>query len=317
MPQLERDEALEKRLLAAVIQEERERPRSQQRTVGPSEIGGCRRLLQAKIFEDGSDWAQETEWPTAAHVGTVMGESLEAIFSKRLGALTQKRITTMLPDLELVIAGSSDVILVDDNVIVDLKSIETIAKLHSDGPKLSHLIQVSIYTLGAVQMGLLEEGATAVLAYYDRSGATQEFVCVTIDADAIARFIELAQERLRDVLAAQEALEAGDPTPTHELRDQAPSFCFSKKVQCPLRFKCWGGSSWDPSQNIFDEAVYEIAKRYITGRDMEQAGKALKTSAKTELEGIEGHVFGSGGEIIVGKDGRGYISVVAATDKGK
>lgn len=302
-----RDEALEQLLLSAVIAEERERPRTQQRQIGPSELGGCRELIRAKVFEDESEDAPEEHWPVAAHVGTVMGEELERIFGKRLNAETQRRITTHLESVGIYVSGSSDVLFAADGILVDLKSAGDIGSILYEGPKLSYWIQVAVYTWGAVQEGLLPEGAEARIVYYDRSGQYQGFVAFVVDWEQIQNYVEIAQTRLREVLAAQEALEAGDPTLAHELRDYAPSYCFSTKVECPRRFACWGGSDWAPLELLTDEATLASARRYVAGRDMERDGKAMRLNAREELKDVNG--THSGGYII-GWSEKGVISVV-------
>jgi hypothetical protein len=308
MVELIRDEALEAKLLEAVIAEERERPRTLQREVGPSEIGGCLELLRSKIFEPPEDDAPEEHWPVAAHIGTVMGEELERIFGKRLEAVTQQRITAYLAELGFSITGSSDVIFVEDNQIVDLKSTAAMGSVFYEGPKMSYYIQIALYVWGAVQLGILNEGAEGRIVYYDRTGNYQGFVAVVVDWEAICNFIGLAQQRLTQVIHAQEVYEdTGDMHLIHDLREYTPSFCFSAKVECPRRFKCWGGSDWAPVEILTDPNHLSAARRYIEGRRLEQMGKAMKDESKAELDNVNG-TFPEG--IMIGRDKRGYISVV-------
>jgi hypothetical protein len=288
MPTLERDEILEQVLLEAVIQEERERPRSAQRTVGPSEVGGCRELLRSKIYESGEDDAPEEHWSLAAHIGTVMGDELERIFGKRLDAVTQQRITTVLEELGVSVTGSSDVIFERDNLLIDLKSTATMASIMWEGPKLGYYIQIALYVWGAVQAGILQAGAEGRIVYYERSGNYQGFVAVVVSWEAICNFVEIAQQRLTDVVEAQDALEAGDPTLKHELRDYSPSYCFSTKVECPRRYACWGGSEWAPVEIITDPNHLSAARRYVEGRTSKQSGEAMMAEARSELVGVEG-----------------------------
>jgi len=310
---LVRDEALEQKLLEAVIAEERDRPRTQQRQVGPSEIGGCLELVRAKIFEPPEEDAPEEHWPIAANIGTVMGEFLEGVFGRRLGAKTQLKIQTKLEELGLSVAGSADVIFIDDNTIIDLKSTASIGSVNYEGPKLSYYIQIALYVFGAVQAGILKEGAEGRIVYYDRTGEFQEFFAVVVSWEAILNFVDLAQQRLRTVMVAQERYENdGDTTLVHELREYSPSFCFSAKVECPRRFKCWGGTDWAPVTELTDPNHHSAAKRYIEGRRLAQIGEAMKKESKSELTDVEG-VFPDG--VMVGRDSRGYLSVVETKGK--
>jgi hypothetical protein len=306
--ELVRDEELEAKLLGAVIAEERARPRSLQREVGPSEIGGCLELMRSKVFEPAEDDAPEEHWHVAAQIGTVMGDALEDIFGRRLDALTQQRITASLEELGISISGSADVIFIDDNTIIDLKSTAAMGSVFYEGPKLSYYIQIAIYVMGAVQAGILEPGAEGRIVYYDRTGQQQSFVAVVVSWEAIQNFFDLAQQRIRTVMHAQEVWEdTGDTHLIHDLREYTPSYCFSAKVECPRRFKCWGGTDWAPVEILTDPNHLSAARRYIEGRRLAQIGAAMKDEAKGELEGING-TFEEG--IMIGRDKRGYISVV-------
>ena len=289
MAQFERDVELEARLLDVVIAEERERPRSVQRLVGPSQLGGCRELLRSIWFEPAEDDAPEDHWPLAAHIGTVMGEELERIFGKRMDALTQQRVTTHLKDLGMEVSGASDVIFLQEQILVDLKSTAAMGDVLYQGPKLGYLIQVSVYTIGLVQAGIFEPGATARIVYYDRTGNHQGFVAIMVTWEMILNFYALAQQRVKEVVEAQKLFEqTGDPAAIHSLRDYTPSFCFSAKVECPRRFQCWGGSKWAPVEILTDVELLRAAKSYIEGRNLENMGKAMKAQARGELEGVEG-----------------------------
>lgn len=289
----ERDAKLEQLMLDAVIAEQNERPRTKQRLVGPSEVGGCRELLRSKFFEPAEDDAPEEHWSLAAHIGTVMGDELERIFGKRLDAMTQRRVTVQLRDLGVEVSGALDLVWLADGVVVnlvgDLKSTAAMGSVLYEGPKLAYLIQISLYVMGLVQQGILPAGSEGRIIYYDRTGDVQEFVAIRVPWDAIENFYRLAQQRLREVVDAQRTFEkTGDMSVLHSLRDFTPSFCFSAKVECPRRFACWGGSSWAPEELLRDPNHLSAAKRYIEGRKLETMGKNMKAEARTELVGIEG-----------------------------
>lgn len=284
-----RDRQLEEVLLAAVIQEERERPRTASRLVGPSEVGGCRELLRARWFEPPETDAPEEHWPLAAHIGTVMGEELERIFGKRLDALTQQRVTTYLESLGLQVSGASDAIFLQWNLLTDLKSTAAMGSVLYEGPKLGYWIQVSLYVMGLVQAKVLPVGSEARIVYYDRTGDYQGFVAFIVTWDQIVGYVKLAEERIKQVVDAQRAYEeTGDVRYVAELRDYTPSFCFSAKVECPRRFACWGGSDWAPVEILTDPNHLSAARRYIEGREMEAMGKRMKSEARGELENVSG-----------------------------
>lgn len=295
MPQWERDADLEATLLKAVIAHQNDRPRTKQRLVGPSEVGGCRELLRSKFFEPAEDDAPEEHWSLAAHIGTVMGDELERIFGERLDALTQQRVTVTLEQLGVQVSGATDLIWLDSqtnvvsNLVGDLKSTAAMGSVLYEGPKLGYLIQIALYVMGLVQTGVLPPGAEGRIIYYDRTGDVQEFVAIKVPWVAIENFYQLAQQRLREVVQAQRAFEeTGNTELIHALRDYTPSFCFSAKVECPRRFKCWGGSAWAPEELLRDPNHLSAAKRYIEGRKLETMGKNMKAEARGELVGVEG-----------------------------
>lgn len=352
---LKRDTALEQRMLDALLQEQKEHPRSQQKLAGPSQLGGCRELLRTTLFEPDFVGVPETEWATAAWMGTVAGAALEDVFGRRLSALEQQRITTHLDRLGVDISGAIDLLFLDDNgQVTDLKStdsiggvlydfgknaelIESLVAIHQDGSlyqrhietpdggyeltkvliekisKLHYYCQIATYVVGAIQAGILPAGAEGRIVFYDRSGASQEFVAVIVSEPEIALFYEIAQHRLEQVMVAQELLErTGNPALIHDLRDMRPSYCFSKKVQCPVRERCWGGSTWMPDEIVTDADKVAAAERYDEGRRLEALGKGMKASAREELVDVAGKMPNG---MVVGWSGNGRtISVVRSSE---
>lgn len=282
---LEEDKEFAAEVLSWVIEDQNNKPRSLQRGIGPSELGGCRERLRATWQGDPEE--PDPNWHVAAHVGTVMGDDLERIF-KAKGALTQVSVTTVLPETGLEVSGHADVVWPDLNRLGDLKSKDGLAGVRYEGVSLEYGIQLGVYALGLVQQGVLKEGADAVLLYYDRAGNDLEFAAAVISWEALMRFVAIAEMRLQQVVEAQSALDLGDLAPLHDLRDKPPSFCFSPKVMCPFRTACWSGSEYDPSTVIDDEEIMASAARYKAGRDMEKQGATMKREARGELSGITG-----------------------------
>lgn len=145
-----RDIELEQRLLEAVIADRNAQPRSQQLQIGPSEVGGCRELLRAGLFEPPAEAEPETNWAAAAHVGQVMGADLERIFGERVDALLQQRYSTMFGMFGISISGGADLTFLDGDQISDLKSIDdmgsTLYDLNRDASAIETLL--SIYREG-------------------------------------------------------------------------------------------------------------------------------------------------------------------------
>jgi hypothetical protein len=179
-------------------------------------------------------------------------------------------------------------IVPERNQLADCKTKDGLAGVKHEGPSLENLIQVSIYTLGLVQEGVLTEGAEAVLVYVDRSGESQTLYEVTIDWDQIQYFIDLCVARLDDVVEAQAHIDAGELEYARSLRDKTPPFCYSERVMCPFRDLCWKGSEWVPDEEITDPATVEAVARYVQARKDESDAKSRRAELKEKLRGVSG-----------------------------
>jgi len=272
-------------LLAALVQHENERPRSQQLTLGPSELGGCREYIRNVMV--GAPIQGNSEWPTAAVVGTLLGEHVEGVARDSLGALTQLPVTTTLPN-GLVVTGTADIVLPDRNLLADVKSKVGLSEVRKEGPSLENCVQVSIYVLGLVQMGVLTEGASASLLYVDRGGTEQVLYEVTLDWERIEYFIQVVVDRIADVLDAQEHIDKGEVEYARALRDKTPPFCYSPRVMCPFRDLCWEGSEWVPDETIEDLEVIETIEQFVAVRDTYNQASGQRQELRERLRGVSG-----------------------------
>jgi hypothetical protein len=272
-------------LLAALVDHEQSRPRSLQIHLGPSELGGCREFIRNVMV--GAPQQADSEWPTAAVAGTLIGEHIEEVAAQYLGAVTQIPVTTTLPN-GLVVSGHADIVLVERNVLADVKTKVGLSEIRKEGPSLENCIQVSIYTVGLVQMGVLSEGASASLIYVDRGGTEQVLYEVTLDWDRIQYFIGVVVDRLADVLDAQEHIDKGEVEYARALRDKTPPFCYSPRVMCPFRDLCWEGSEWVPNEVIEDIDVIEFVERFVVAREEQNAWTAERAELRERLRGVSG-----------------------------
>lgn len=264
---------------------EAERPRNSQITLGPSDLGGCREYIRNVL--SGAPLQEASSWPTAAVVGTLLGDYMEAAAAKYLDAITQKPVTTQLPN-GLTVAGTADMIFPSRNTLADCKSKDGLAGVRTFGASLENKIQVSIYTLGCVQAGLLTEGAEAVLVYVDRSGEDQTLHEIVLSWEEILGYIDVVVDRLNDVLDAQEHIDAGEVEYARALRDKTPPFCYSERVLCPFRDLCWQGSEWVPDEEITDPATIEAVNRYVQARADEADAKTRRAQLREQLRGVSG-----------------------------
>lgn len=279
-----RDEAMESELLQALNGWSAARPRNAQVTLGPSSLGDCRELLRATIAGD-EGILERPRGLDGAAIGTIVGEALEEIFESYMGVQTQVTVTLLFEKLGIRVSGNSDILYLKNNQIQDLKSINGLAEVVREGPSLKNVIQVCAYTLGAVQTGLLQEGASASLVYYDRAGVDKKFVVFTIPWEEVLDYIAIAESRLEQVFAV---LDAGSPEESRwGLRDQEPGTCFY--FQCPFRLNCWGGAdNWVPSGTITTDNGHDAVAEYIRARQAEKDAIAYKREARENLRGIQG-----------------------------
>ncbi|QJD53280.1 hypothetical protein SEA_TEMPO_57 [Microbacterium phage Tempo] len=203
--QIRRDTVLEQRMLEAVIAERNAQPRNQQVQIGPSEIGGCRELLRAGLFEPETMSEPETHWATAAHVGSIMGDDLEQIFGKRMDAETQRRVTAHFNQLGVDISGAIDLLFIELGQVSDLKSTNDMGGVLYDLKKNASAIEtlLSIWREGLLFQKKIETAdggyeltdkmisTISKLHYYVQlsiyvSGAIQEGI---LDDDAEARLV--------------------------------------------------------------------------------------------------------------------------------
>lgn len=291
------DEEFGAKLDGAVAAAEAARPRTQQKTLGPSSVGGCREYIRATVAGD-PGIPERPRGVDPAFIGTVVGDALENIFEQYLGATTQIQCKVTLPRSGLVIAGNSDAVFVDANIVTDLKGCDSFAEVIYDlkrhgflNPKRSgkyfkYAVQIAIYVLALVQAGILEQGATARLVFFERSGKAKKFLVIPLEWDALMKAIDLAEDRLGDVVRV---LNAGSPEPARwGLRDQEPSLCFY--TQCPFRIACWGDSEHVPTGEITGENEIQLIEDFIVAREDEKGVKARRANIKEELRPIAGGI---------------------------
>lgn len=288
MSYVDKDRTFAELVQEAVIEHAAASERTQQKTLGPSQLGGCREFIRATLA--GDPQAPETKMPLPAIVGTVLGDYIEAALKAKYPGkvITQHRVKAQLPVTQILIAGSTDAIMkdIDDqpNRLVDVKSKAGLGEIRRYGASRGNLIQLSTYFLALVQDGTLTENDLATLLYVDRSGREKEFETITIDFEIAMRWIGIAENGLDDV---KRTLEMGSPDEVRwSLRDERPDYCFA--IECPYRFACWGGSEHLPSNVIDDPHAIEAITHYVDARDDEKDAIERKINARGELKGIDG-----------------------------
>ena len=222
----------------------------------------------------------------SAFVGTAVGDLLEKALkqSHPTETVTQERIVCTLPRTKIKLAGSTDVIR-RPGWLYDWKTKAGLEEIRRYGPSDENLMQLAVYFLGAVQMGLLTEDGHAALVYVDRSGREVRFETVTIDYATALTWIEIAEGRLDSVVEALRVPEVPEPM-RFALRDKPPSWCFA--VRCPMRQACWEGSEHWPTGAIEHPVEVDAVMRYMTAREEMKRATEMQKNARTDLIGVEG-----------------------------
>lgn len=237
--------------------------------LGPSDLGGCRAYIAHTLMQTPREERSTPPW--AAFIGTAVGELLERAYVARWpGARSQVRIKVELPSGRRT-EGSCDVL--DETGVIDFKSLNGIS-VHGGNVPFKNLAQIMCYLLGAIQMGLLPEDAKWHLVYVDRSGSepVPHVVSGHLDMDVIHEMEERVAE-------AEYAAVFGTEAP----RDQPYNLC---EQFCEFVRTCRG--DWQPEGLIDHPAHLAAVDRYLEGKELEKRGKALRESAKKDLQGVQG-----------------------------
>lgn len=286
----ERDEAFEQELVDALIAEENSRPRNSQAGLGPSAIGGCRERVRASLFENWSEPRSDVEWNAAAAIGTLMGHHIENVAARAMGGETEKAVTATLP-CGISVTGNADLVLaqIERNRCVDVKTKPRTADASKYGVSDVYLYQLTIYTMGLVQMGILKEGATATLAYFGRSGEDRRPYVVNISWEEILILWEKIDRRIRQIVAIQEEMDqlakadhVGRNALRNRLRDCSPAYAIA--TGCP----CLEGAEYDAKEPITEPHVIQLANDYMAAKKAAEDSAAEQRRLKEQLRGIKG-----------------------------
>lgn len=196
-------------------------PRSQQRIIGPSEIGtACAHCLAAKL----ANWDEVEEAAWLPWTGTAIHAQLERVFEPLPGWLTETRVSVgRINGVE--IKGTADLFHVPTGTVADWKYVGTTTHRNAKkGPSPVYRRQAHLYGLGFLRAGF--DVKRVAICYLPRNGLTvrqsiwwEEDFDPTMALDALDRATSIAQ-----ALDAFPTIEERDEWITHQPRDPD---CFS------------------------------------------------------------------------------------------
>lgn len=271
---VERGQMIGALIVDTITESQKAAPRTQQKTLGLSSIGGCREYLRASIMGDPKD-DEGLKW--AAYVGTALGDYVESYLQSLTGAHTQETVTVKLLDGQIVATGHLDARW--DSDLVDLKTKDGLADVRREGPSFKYQAQLACYFMGCVQMKKLDTNAYAHLVFLDRSGSDPDPYVWTMDWERCLLIIEALEARLMGLATA---LATGQER--GYLRDEPESWCYY--TGCPFYSKCWDG--YMPTERITNEKEIAALLAFDDARTNAKDWDEIRRTRRDELQGVEG-----------------------------
>lgn len=259
-------------------------PRSQQATdgiLGPSDIGFCRQKA-VLVTRQVAPTDKVNKWP--AMVGTALHNYIEEALHKTypdwlFGSIDHTRVTATLPS-RAQISGHPDIVIPDQNVVLDIKTVDGFEWVKRNGVSDSHKYQRHLYALGCIQEEIFINPNDPVYVgnlYFDRSGKEQTPILHIEQFDP-----ELSHEIDQWIQDVIYAVKNGEDS----ARDVAPAVC--ERI-CEFYTACRGNLPvGDGSDLIEDGLTLSAIDMYVEGRDLENQGKRMKKEASYALTGING-----------------------------
>ncbi|OZM74019.1 hypothetical protein CFN78_06950 [Amycolatopsis antarctica] len=270
-----------------LLEWDRERPRSRQRELGWSEVGGCRRRAGYRL---------------AGTEPTNPGGSVQAVLGTAIHEAVQQRLNETAGPDDLVevavefagIPGHIDRYEADTETLVDVKTTSSrwLETIKVEGPTRSHLWQINGYAAALLmQKGKAVRVRRIVIDYIARD--TGELWRWTGTPDPAA---------VREAMTWLKAVRA---TPVEMLnRDYSPDgpFC----GHCPFFDTCWDGhvSDRDLRSVLYmeDPDAAGWAEKLHQARADKKAAETREDEAKGALDALRPNTFGRSDPLDVGWD---------------
>lgn len=263
-----------------------------EKKIGVSDIGHCREFTRRMIV--GEEFTDEQDDYLAAFVGTAVGDRTEDAIVARAGGVKQMEVVVQLeigegyvlnlvghPDLVFPLEPAQGTVLPEGataitNVLYEGKTKDGLGVVKRYGAQTNHKYQATLYAKALIDMGVLDENATLVLAYIDRSGSDPDPYIEEWTYDPA--ILEEAMAWFGDVLYA---VAHGEEASKDKPRDWCLSYC-EYATSCRL-------GDTDVEGLITDETILRAIDAFDEGARLEREGKRLKDSAKADLVNVSGN----------------------------
>lgn len=236
--------------IRAGVENEPRTLQSRDGVIGASDLGFCRQ--KAALTMRGVQPTDSSPiW--AAAVGTAVHNHVEGFLRAAFPnwIIEGRKVTAVYPNGAQV-PGTPDIVIPEWNMVIDLKTVDGLAKVRKEGPSQNHRFQRHDYCLGAIQEGVLDPSRPVyvVNVYLDRSGKEMDpYVCMeefdpTL-TDEVSTWID-------DVIYAVRHSEDA-------ARDIPAPVC--ERI-CEFFTACRGGLPMEESDVIADEELVRAARIY-------------------------------------------------------
>lgn len=268
------------RLNVALNSFEAMRPRTMQRELGVSSVGGCRAEALYRLTG-----VAETDCPPARKA--LHGTALHALYGQAMSwydpdLIVEPELKITLPS-GIIIVGHPDFIDPAEPSVTDLKTKDDEAALHTQrraGSSEQQRYGRHLYGLGAIQAGLVHETDLLVRnVWVDRAGqSTEPFV----EQEPFDFGVVLAADSwIQDLMYAA---EHGEEVP----KDKHFEYC---RAYCPFFTHCRGAETHGEA-TVTDAEMVAAAAALYEGRVISKDGGMLEKAAKVTLAPLQQNVTG-------------------------
>lgn len=247
--------------------------------LGVSDMGSCREKVRHMMVGTERDPVEKQERPEkwSAMWGKAIEDwVLDRLIDPNKGHMRAVELSVTLPS-GLTLPGHADLILVDQNLVLDIKTTDGLAWPQRDGASIQQLFQRRLYTAAAIQQGLIQQPAFCGNVWFDRSGSEQDQPHVEIEAFEEWMLDEVDQW-YSDVTYAVEHQEQAS-------RDKPFEFC---RVACEFFHSCRGRDEVNPAGGVLDDpdgTIDKAAAMYLEASSLDKEAKRLRKAAKQHVGG--------------------------------
>jgi hypothetical protein len=245
--------------------------------VGPSDYGRCRR--QIGYFVRGHEQHEPIQSTRAALMGTLIHDGITRFVLEQYPSSAFAEFRLTIPGLDR--QGAADLIWLDDDELVDLKTVNARSFdsiVTRDEPRDENVGQVETYALALNRRRI--KVTTCTLAYINRENGDVAEFSWPYDEDS-------ARERVSWLVNVEQMIADGMDMPRDGTGDGFPC------EWCPFYAECWDVENTPDDRShaskftVSDAQIEDAIERYLDASAVESKAKALKSDARAQLVGIE------------------------------